>query len=332
MTRYTPLWEQQGSYAASVDRRLLGALWPTGAASGGVVTPGTAMQVNISAGNCAVPLANNTGAALCVWDAVETATLNAANGTNPRIDLVTVLARGNDIDGGSNNDFLMVVITGTPAASPTVPAVPNNSVALCQILVPAGSATVTAGNITDVRPGPTAAVPNLGAPVTTGTTIQTFTDASGTVWVAKAGVYGGTWHKARDVLHSRLGRAAAFSASTAVTAFTFDTVVDDVLALYGGTTFTAPVAGQYLVTGQIGAVATAAAQWLRASVRKNGVQVNEGAAAQSGGAGPLRSTLGVAIRLAAADTVGIFYDAQATLTGATGVSITYASLDYLGTG
>ena len=29
MTRYTPQWFQAGSYAASVDRRLIGALWPS---------------------------------------------------------------------------------------------------------------------------------------------------------------------------------------------------------------------------------------------------------------------------------------------------------------
>ena len=27
MTKYQPLWQQAGSYAASVDRGLLGALW-----------------------------------------------------------------------------------------------------------------------------------------------------------------------------------------------------------------------------------------------------------------------------------------------------------------
>jgi hypothetical protein len=75
---------------------------------------------------------------------------------------VIVQARGNDLDGGANNDFVFTTVTGTAAASPTVPAVPNNAVALAQIYVPGGSASVTAGNITDVRPG-TVPLPKLPA-------------------------------------------------------------------------------------------------------------------------------------------------------------------------
>jgi hypothetical protein len=55
------------------------------------------------------------------------------------------------LDGGANNDFLFTTVTGTAAASPSVPAVPPNAVALAQIYVPGGSASVTAGNIVDRR-------------------------------------------------------------------------------------------------------------------------------------------------------------------------------------
>jgi len=155
MTRQTPTWLQQGSYAASVDRRLPGMIWPTAACYGGVVTVSSGMTVNIAVGSIAVPTANNTGTAVCCWDAVEQCTLAAApaSGSN-RYDLVVCQLRGNDIDGGANNDFLFVNVTGTAAATPTVPAVPNNAVAVAQIYVPGGSASVTAGNITDVRPFP----------------------------------------------------------------------------------------------------------------------------------------------------------------------------------
>ena len=154
MTRYTPLWEQAGSYAASVDRRLISSLWPLPASSGCALTAvaGT-MQVNIAAGMVAVPSQNSTGSTLCVSDAVETVTFTAAppSGQN-RIDLITCHPRATDLDGGSNNDFIFDIVAGTPAASPVVPALPAGQVLLGQVLVPGGSAAVTQANITDLRP------------------------------------------------------------------------------------------------------------------------------------------------------------------------------------
>ena len=153
MTRFTPQWLQAGSYAASIDRRLIGALWPTAATSGMAVTVSAAMTLNIAAGQCAVPTANNTGSALCSSDAVEQVTLTAApaSGSN-RIDLVCCQVRGTDIDGGTDNDFIFSVVAGTVAASPVAPAVPANAVALAQVYVTGGTAAIVAGNITDRRP------------------------------------------------------------------------------------------------------------------------------------------------------------------------------------
>jgi hypothetical protein len=154
MTRYAPQWLQAGSYSAAVDRRLMGALWPAPASVGCAVSVASGMTVNVASGQVAVPSGNNTGSILCSSDAVEPVVLAAApaSGSN-RIDLVVCQARGNDLDGGANNDFLFTTVTGTAAASPTVPATPANAVALAQIFIPGGSASVTAGNITDVRPG-----------------------------------------------------------------------------------------------------------------------------------------------------------------------------------
>jgi len=154
MTRYTPQWLQAGSYAASIDRRLISALWPSGASTGGAVTVSSGMTVNAAPGQVAVPTQNSTGATLCSWDAPEAVTLAAApaSGTN-RYDLVVVQPRWNDLDGGSNNDFIVTNVTGAAAASPSVPAVPAGALALAQIYIPGGSASVVAGNITDRRPG-----------------------------------------------------------------------------------------------------------------------------------------------------------------------------------
>jgi hypothetical protein len=154
MTRFTPLWEQAGDYAASVDRRLLGALWPRPASSGGAVTPGSGMTVSIAPGSVAVPTLNSTGSVLCVSDAVETVTLDPAPPTgNSRYDLIICQPRAADIDGGSNNDFIFDNVSGVAATSPAIPATPAGTVALARILVAGGSASIPSANITDIRPG-----------------------------------------------------------------------------------------------------------------------------------------------------------------------------------
>ncbi|HEY2300330.1 MAG TPA: hypothetical protein VGH66_00475 [Acidimicrobiales bacterium] len=159
MTRYTPQWLQAGSYAGSQDRRLISALWPGPAVNGCQVIAGTGMTVNVGAGQAAVPTQNSTGSTLCVSDNVEQVTLAAAPASgNNRYDLIICQPRGNDLDGGSNNDFIFTSVTGTAAASPTVPPTPPGALVLAQIYVAGGSASVVAGNITDVRP--------FGLPVT----------------------------------------------------------------------------------------------------------------------------------------------------------------------
>lgn len=156
MTRFAPQWIQAAQYPAGVDRRLIGALWPNAAVTGMAVTPASAMTVNIAAGQAAIPAANGTGSVLCTSDAVEQVTLATApaSGSN-RIDLIVAQSRGQDLDGGANNDWLFAAVTGSAAPSPVAPAVPAGAVAIAQITVPGASVTVTAPNILDVRPGRT---------------------------------------------------------------------------------------------------------------------------------------------------------------------------------
>jgi hypothetical protein len=111
------------------------------------------MSANVALGQVAVPTANNTGATLCTSDAVENVTLNPAPGAGSnRYDLIVCHPRGNDLDGGLNNDFVFEVVTGVAQATPAIPAVPAGTLALAQIYVPGGSASVSAGNIVDRRP------------------------------------------------------------------------------------------------------------------------------------------------------------------------------------
>lgn len=67
-------------------------------------------------------------------------TVGAADGTNPRIDLITV-----------NNAGTKACTAGTAAASPVFPAVPADSVALAAVYVPASDTTIASNQITDKR-------------------------------------------------------------------------------------------------------------------------------------------------------------------------------------
>jgi hypothetical protein len=277
MTRYTPLWEQAGSYSAVNDRRLIGALWPTPASSGCAVTVSGGMTVNVAAGTVAVPSQNQTGSTLCYSDAVEQVTLAAAPGSGSnRYDLVVCQPRSADLDGGANNDFVFAAVTGVAAASPTVPAVPAGQVALAQIYVPGGSAAIVAGNIVDVRPH------GLGpeVPLSAGAALAFYTDPQGEAWVAKGGVNGGAWKKARDVLRARLYRGAAFTtiAGGGGQAFPFDTVDYDSYglgAVGAAAGFTVPVAGIYrlVVAIHLTGATTAGRNYLFATISAPALQV-----------------------------------------------------------
>lgn len=75
--------------------------------------------------------------------------ISAANATNPRIDRIAV-----QVDW-TNNNISLIAIQGTPATSPTAPALTQNTsiwqMSLAQVYVAANATTITAGNITDER-------------------------------------------------------------------------------------------------------------------------------------------------------------------------------------
>lgn len=69
-----------------------------------------------------------------------TIAVNAANATNPRIDIVYVSSAG-----------VISYLAGTAAASPTAPALSAGGVLLAEIAVAAGTSSITAANVTDKR-------------------------------------------------------------------------------------------------------------------------------------------------------------------------------------
>jgi hypothetical protein len=154
MTRYAPLWQQGGSYAASVDRGLLSTLWPSGGVTGGAVTAvANTMTVSVAPGTVAVPLQAGQGVALCRWDAAEVVTVATAPTTagQSRIDVIVAQVRDNALDAGANNDFVFAAVTGTAATTPTVPATPANAYAMAQVTVAANVANLNGATLKTTR-------------------------------------------------------------------------------------------------------------------------------------------------------------------------------------
>ena len=110
------------------------------------------MSVNVASGQVYVPGTEGTKQATysCINDATKNVTITAADGTNPRIDLIVAKVQ-DTLYSGAVNSWSIVVVTGTPAGSPAAPTAPANSVTLAQILVGAGVTSIVTGNITDRR-------------------------------------------------------------------------------------------------------------------------------------------------------------------------------------
>jgi hypothetical protein len=174
-------------------------------------------------------------------------------------------------------------------------------------------------------------------PVTTGAGVQSTVDASGEVWVAKVGVAGGVWKKARDALHARVARAAAWTtASSPAANQNFDTVSYDAYGLHVQPSFICPVAGIYQITYACQATPTAANQFLALNVNRTGTLAASVIANTGGTSGPGGIALGAVLtdRLACAagDTLTCLQRASAGLVGAVGQPSTWGAFSYVGTG
>lgn len=85
-----------------------------------------------------------------VYSSEETLTIDAADGSNPRIDRVVVRR------SMANREVTLAVLKGTPAASPTAPALTQNEsgtyeIELAQVTVPALASSISDATIVDTR-------------------------------------------------------------------------------------------------------------------------------------------------------------------------------------
>lgn len=120
--------------AADIDA-LVRAVAGDGVLSGCAVTAQGSpdMTVAVAAG-----IVQISGAAIAVAGA--NGTIGTADGTNPRLDVVSINASGT-----------IVVTAGTPAAEPTAPSIPSTSAILALVRIPASDTTISSTQIVDKR-------------------------------------------------------------------------------------------------------------------------------------------------------------------------------------
>lgn len=157
MTMLDPLFLDALTYAAKYDRVFFKDILSEGIISSGafaVTQSGSpAMSVSVAAG---VAYINNDESALLGEyrvenDAAVTKSIAAADPSNPRIDRVILqMYDSTDISGAADKCDIEV-LTGTPAGSPSAPAIPSNALSLATVAVAAGAATIVNANITDTR-------------------------------------------------------------------------------------------------------------------------------------------------------------------------------------
>ncbi len=166
--RTPPSWLQNGSHPAENDRLTTQALWAT---TGIINNASLLVHQNTPAGLSVVVDSGwaaivgttqaNMGTYVTYNDASLVLSLNTADPTNPRIDLVCATVNDAYYTGSLNNVVIQVV-AGTPAGSPTAPALPANSISLATVAVGAGATAITNANITDTRVLVTTNIPESG--------------------------------------------------------------------------------------------------------------------------------------------------------------------------
>lgn len=166
--RTPPSWLQNGSHPAENDRLTTQALWATTGIIKNdslAVTQNTpaGLSVLVSSGWAAIvgTTQANMGTYVGFNDGTVTLSINAADPTNPRIDLVCMTVNDAYYTGSLNNVILQVV-AGTPASSPVAPTLPANSINLATVAVGANATSIIDANITDTRVLVTTNIPEVG--------------------------------------------------------------------------------------------------------------------------------------------------------------------------
>lgn len=189
---FHPLWLQDLEYPARLDRVFADNIWTEGILGGSsfAVSPSSpaAMTVDVAAGVAVVEGDDQTaqGKYLVRKQTAETGlVIGAAPGSGQRNDLIVLQVRDPNAGGAAGDDAVLAVIAGTPSGSPVDPAVPNTALVLARVRVPAGTGSITAGLIDDLRVVADPEHDVLGVPA--GTIVDTLRDTAPDGWVFMQG-------------------------------------------------------------------------------------------------------------------------------------------------
>lgn len=163
MAEVTPPAFLQGSadHPAKLFRRALQGLVREGVTSFNadgdmkvVESSPAAMSVRVQRGGAFVQGDDTTdqGVYFAYNDGYEAITVPAADGTNPRKDIIVAQIK-DATEGVAGDTWALELIEGTPAGSPSEPATPASALKLATIDVLAGASSITNARITDRRTG-----------------------------------------------------------------------------------------------------------------------------------------------------------------------------------
>lgn len=252
-----------------------------------VVAPTTGLNVTISAGAASI-LGTDSPASqghYYAWsDASETKACVAAPGSNSRWDVLVLRTVDAAYSGGYTQGAIWEWISGTVAASPTVPTdsdintagnyKPGSWLRIANVKIAAGDTVVNPANITDTRTWTTNA--NGLIYCASAATRPTTNIAPGdrVLQLDTGAIYqrvGSIWVPCDGSLVCDVKSVATQTVGTGDTAMTFDTENDDVFGMHSGSgsNITVPVAGRYWMVGMVQTGAQTAGAF-DVKLRKNG--------------------------------------------------------------
>ncbi|WP_288266296.1 hypothetical protein [uncultured Bifidobacterium sp.] len=125
-----------------VHRQIIAAQWQnTGVIDGLGVTGRSDLRYNVAAGVAVCSKGAADGKTLAYWPGGQTAAVAAGDASNPRVDAIWITAHNPKI-GDADNQVVVGVTQGTPAANPVAPPIPAGCTPIMAMRVPA-NATAT---------------------------------------------------------------------------------------------------------------------------------------------------------------------------------------------
>lgn len=158
MTELNPPFalENRADHTAAGDRLLVASIITSegvaGATDLGVSQQATPdMAVDVAAGQAFIAASSpGVGTYHVSNDATKALTIAASDPSNDRHDIVVAEVR-NSFYSGADDDWQLRVVQGTPSASPSDPATPDNAIVLARVVVPASATQITDSDIADLR-------------------------------------------------------------------------------------------------------------------------------------------------------------------------------------